>query len=152
MSRFEADGVRTKRRRIGGVFLAIGFAAVVATASKDYPREQTIVFRLPDPKSVTLIASFTKVGEAEARTGFTLSLADRVSRDVSHTIRVPDGDYIVTIELRRPTSARTFPGTDAGPGDETAAPALARAEETSVSRRVSLTGSEVVVPVPARSE
>lgn len=139
MSRFESNAPHTKRRRLAGLFLAMGFAAVVATASKDYPREQPIVFRLPDEKSATLVASFTKVGEADARTGFTLELGDRAFRDVSHTLRLPNGDYIVTIELRRPPSP---PGTN---GEE-------RGVETSVSRRVSLSGSEVVVPVPARSE
>ena len=130
MSLFDPDGAR-KRRRLAGFVLALGAAAVIATASKDYPREQPIVFRLPDSKRATLVASFTKVGEAEARTGFTLELPDRTFRDVSHTIRVPDGDYIVTLDLRRPAP---------------------RSPETSVSKRVSLSGNEVIVPVPARSE
>lgn len=115
------------RRRLAVSFLALGALVVVATVDKDYPREQPIVFRLPDSRAASLTASFTKVGDAEARTGFTLAVPERAFRDVSHTIRVPNGDYIVTVELRRPM------------------------EETSVSQRVSLAGGEVVVAVPARA-
>jgi hypothetical protein len=109
------------------LFLVLGAVAVVATAEKDYPREQPIVFRLADTRAASLTASFTKVGEGEARTGFTLAVPDRAFRDVTHKVRAPNGDYIVTVEVRRPM------------------------EETSVSRRVSLSGSEVVVSVPARA-
>jgi hypothetical protein len=129
MRHSDPDGAR-KRRRLAGVVLAAGGVAVILTASKDYPREQPIVFRLPDTKPVTLVASFTRVGEAEAHTGVTLELPERAFRDVNHVLRVPNGDYIVTIDLRGPVTRK----------------------ETSVSRRVSLSGSEVVVPVPARSE
>ena len=126
----------TGRRRLAVSFLVLGVVAVVATVGKDYPREQPIVFRLADARAATLTASFTKVGEAEARTGFTLAVPDRSFRDVTHTVRLPNGDYIVTVEVRHPTPA---PAPGKSP------------EETSVSRRVSLVGSEVVVSVPARA-
>jgi hypothetical protein len=132
MSRFGPPG-SPNRRRLGVLALGVGVAVVIATVSNDYPREQPIVFRLPDTRGGTLSASFTKVGEAEARTGFTLELGDRAHRDVNHSIRAPNGDYIVTIEFR-----------PAERGDDTS-------PETSVSERVSLSGSEVVVPVPARA-
>lgn len=128
------------RRRLALGFLVVGAAVVALTASKDYPREQPIVFRLADRHAVSLTASFTRVGEAEARTGFTLSLPDRPFSDVNHTIRVPNGDYMVTVEIRRG-------GSDGRVGSS----GPASSDETSVSRRVSLSGSEVVVPVPARA-
>jgi len=142
MSRDDPDGARNKRRRLGVLVLVIGAVAIFVTASKDYPREQPIVFRLPDTKPSTLVASFTKVGEMEASTGFTLELPDRAFRDVNHAIRVPNGDYIVTVEVRhRRSSGRR----DGSPSREQSP------EETSVSERVTLSGSEVVVPVPARA-
>jgi hypothetical protein len=130
MMRLDDPSGSKGRRRLAVSFLALGALVVVATVGKDYPREQPIVFRLPDSRAASLTASFTKVGEAEARTGFTLAVPDRSFRDVSHTIHLPNGDYIVTVELRRPTQ---------------------KPEETSVSQRVSLAGSEVVVSVPARA-
>ncbi|HEX6276861.1 MAG TPA: hypothetical protein VFZ53_27665 [Polyangiaceae bacterium] len=144
MSHPDPDGAR-KRRRLGGVVLALGGVVVIATVSKDYPREQPIVFRLPDTKPATLVASFTRAGNVEPHAGFTLELPERAFRDVNHVIRVPNGDYIVTVELRRPDATGTGQRDDAGVTRR-------RTEETSVSRRVSLGGSEVVVPVPARSE
>ena len=123
------------RRRIAVLFLLLGGAVLAATLAKDYPREQPVVFRLADTRAVTLIASFTMVGEAQARSGFTLTLPDRRLRDVSHAIRAPNGDYIVTVELRRPSSKV---GADSS-------------DETSVSQRVSLSGSEVVLFVPPRA-
>jgi hypothetical protein len=133
------------RRRYAFAFLVVGAAVVAVTAAKDYPREQPIVFRLADLRAVTLTASFTKLGEAEARTGVVLNLPERTLPDVNHTIRVPNGDYLVTVDLRR---ARGGSGEkwESGP-----AAAARSSEETSVSRRVSLSGSEVVVPVPARA-
>jgi hypothetical protein len=138
-----AHGEGAGRRRFAFLFLVAGAALLVATVGKDYPREQPIVFRLADQRAATLTASFTKVGDAEALTGFTMSLPDRALRDVNHTIRVPNGDYLVTVELRRPHR-----GSAAGTGGPEAS---ASSVETSVSRRVSLSGSEVVVPVPARA-
>ena len=132
MTELDPPGTRN-RRRLAILVLAVGAAAAVATVSNDYPREQPIVFRLPSTRRGTLSASFTKVGEAEARTGFTLELAERAHRDVNHSIRAPNGDYIVTIEFRP------------------RAPLGGTSPETSVSERVSLSGSEVVVPVPARA-
>ena len=135
-------GEGAARRRYAFLFLVAGGVLVATTVSKDVPREQPIVFRLADRRAVTLTASFTRVGEAEARTGFTLSLPDRAFPDVTHTIRVPNGDYLVTVEIRRPESGRSADGSEPGP---------ASSDETSLSRRVSLSGSEVVVPVPARA-
>jgi hypothetical protein len=134
MTRRDAGG-SPGRRRIAALFLVLGGVLLAVTVAKDYPREQPVVFRLADKRAVTLIASFTKVGEAQARSGITLSLPDRRLTDVSHVIHAPNGDYIVTVELRR-TSSKS--GTDAS-------------EETSVSQRVSLSGSEVVVFVPPRA-
>jgi hypothetical protein len=51
---------------------------------------------------------------------------------------VPNGDYIVTVELRRPPTPRPEGGG-------------VSSEETSVTERVILSGSEVVVSVPARA-
>lgn len=141
----------TGRRRLALLFLGLGAVAVVATAEKDYPREQPVVFRLADTRAASLTASFTKVGEAEARTGFTLAVPDRAFRDVTHKVRVPNGDYIVTVEVRRPPRPETGVGAGAPALTNSAPTPTRQAEETSVSRRVSLSGSEVVVSVPARA-
>ena len=142
----EIETGRIAKQASGAILATIGgtTALVAVTAAKDYPREQPIVFRLADRRAVTLTATFTRVGEAEPNTGVTLSLPDRAFPDVNHTIRVPNGDYLVTVELRRP-------GEDEGKRAPSSDPAHASSEETSVSRRVSLSGSEVVVPVPARA-
>jgi hypothetical protein len=128
------------RRRFAFAFLAIGAAGVALTLGKDYPRAQPIVFRIDDTRESALSATFTRVGEAEARTGFTLTLKAHHMRDVPHTVHLPDGDYIVTIELR-----------DAGDRDGGKTLPLDSTEETTVTRRVSLSGSEVVVPVPSKA-
>lgn len=132
----------SNRRRFAFAFLAIGAVAVALTMGKDYPRAQPIVFRTADLRESVLTATFTRVGEAEPRTGFTLNLAGRRSRDVTHTVHVPDGDYIVTIELRHAGDPEGRAGKTIPEGPP---------EETTVTRRVSLSGSEVVVPVPPRA-
>jgi hypothetical protein len=96
------------RRRAAVVVLALLAVVLVQTVSRDLPREQTLIFRFPlgeRTDATELTASFTRVGEREARAGVTLSLRDVTGHDIRCSVHLPNGDYIVTVELTEAASA-----------------------------------------------
>jgi hypothetical protein len=113
------------------VVLAVGVALVVATLEPDWPRDQKLVFRLPNSGFTPsrLEASFVPIGAARAIQGFTIAL-EPGQREVRHPTRLPDGDYLVTIGLTSTHSS--------GPN----APVKL---ETSEVRRVTLSGEETLI-------
>lgn len=149
------------RRRAAVVVLAVLAVVLFQTVSRDLPREQTLIFRFPlggRTDATELTASFTRVGEREARAGVTLSLREVAGHDIRCSVHLPNGDYIVTVELtggangssvsdnksahRAPQNSGTLTARDA---------ASEIRSETMVVRRVTLEGAESVVPLGART-
>ncbi len=125
------DGAR-HRKKGALLILAVGFALVLTTLGPDLPKDQPLNFRLPAAHSggpLRLQVSFTRVGAARALQGFTLEL-DGSTRSVRHQPRLPDGDYLVTIELTSTHSSGREPP--------------AKMETTEV-RRVTLAGQETTI-------
>jgi hypothetical protein len=90
------------RRRAALIVLALLAFVLFHTISRDLPREQQLVFRFPlgeRPPAEELTASFTRVGEREARAGISLSLRELKGHDIRCSVHLPNGDYIVTVEL-----------------------------------------------------
>jgi hypothetical protein len=130
------DGAR--KRRLGAlVVLAAGAALVLTTLKPDWPRDQTLIIRLPksDALPSRLEASFVPVGAARAVQGFTLAL-EPGRREVRHQSRLPDGDYLVTIELTSTHSS---------------GPSAAATLDTSEVRRVTLSGEETLIVLDGES-
>jgi len=129
-----AEPERRRHRRLGAwLVLLVGVGLAATTLGPAVPRDQVVVFRLPraaEPGPVRLDASFTQVGEREPQAGVSLTLDGGRPREVRHELRLPNGDYIVALEL---TS-----GANAGPS----AP---KKSETSRARRVTLAGDETLV-------
>jgi hypothetical protein len=126
---------RSRKRRLGAfVVLAVGTALVLAVLEPDWPREQPLIFRLPNGEAtpLRLDVALTEVGAARALQGFSIALESRRARDVRHSLRVPNGDYLVTIELTSThSSASNVPAKIA----------------SSAVRRVTLTGEETLIVV-----
>jgi hypothetical protein len=139
-------GTPAVRRRIAVAFLALGGVLAVRVLSHDLPHEQTLVFRLGETERrvpFTLDVSLTRVGDSDACAGLTLSRTGTESGDPRHTLRLPDGDYVVT--ARR---------TQRSDGDNLVVDAGASAlKEAGTSRveRVTLTGGEIIVPLASRA-
>jgi hypothetical protein len=96
------------RRRAAVVVLAVLAVVLFQTVSRDLPREQTLIFRFPlggRTSATELTASFTRVGEREARAGVTLSLRGVTGHDIRCSVHLPNGDYIVTVELTETATA-----------------------------------------------
>lgn len=129
----------SRRRRLGALLvLAVGVAVVATSFGGAAPREQPVVFRLPSAtpgRATALAADFTPAGDAEPLAGLTLSIDGAPGREVRQTVRLPDGDYIVSVEL-------TW-GDAAGPSAPTKS-------ETTYARRVTLNGHETLVVLDAK--
>jgi hypothetical protein len=124
---------RSRHRRYGAlVVLAVGAAILLALFEPDFPRDQTLIFRLPSTGAtpLELEVAFTPVGAARATQGFSIALTEPKRREIRHEVRLPNGDYLVTIEL---TSTHY------------SAPNAPAKLETSVGRRVTLSGQETLI-------
>jgi hypothetical protein len=125
---------RQRLRRVGGlVLLGIGLLLTTRVLSRTWPKEQTVVFRLPRPLAevaTRLEASFTPLGDAAPARGLSLTLNPPGPRDLRQTVDLPDGEYIVALEL-------TY--------TDKSGPSAPEKSETSRARRVTLTGQETLV-------
>jgi len=121
---------RPVRRLLARVALVGGIALAVSLVLPATPREQQLVFRFGSDSAAVrrLELSFTKRGEREPESGFTLNFPTGAPGRARHTVSLPNGDYVVTGAIERRAD-------DAGP------------TETSFERRVNLQGGETVLPL-----
>jgi hypothetical protein len=115
------------RRAAARLVLVVGLALALVSLLPQLPREQTLVFRVPESHVQRLDVSFTPHGEEQASGGFTLSFSGSAPHHVRHQVDLPNGDYELSIELTR----------DGNEGR--------RDQETSFVRRVTLAGGETII-------
>lgn len=132
-------GERSRQRRFGALLvLVIGIAVAVTVFGESAPQDQALVFRLPmrpGASATVLEAHFTPVGEREPIRGLTLTVSFPQPREVRQPVRLPDGDYIVAVQLTwEPVSGPSAPVK----------------METISARRVTLNGHETLVVLDAK--
>jgi hypothetical protein len=111
----------------------VGGGALVATfVARSAPHDQTIAIRAGSRDLQRLAGVITRVGDDEPTVGFSLSFPEASPRTIRHTFSAPNGTYIVVITF----AERREKGT----GDLNPIPT-----ETTLERRVSLVGGEVIV-------
>jgi hypothetical protein len=147
-----------RRRLIGSLALVVGLVLASLPVLSHVPREQTLVFRLEDRSVTRLDASFTQAGEPTPLGAVTLRFPDRAPRSVRHQVSLPNGEYVIAVEVEsaeRPGKELSEPASPA----EGRRPHIGRAprpdgelssgsqsaRETSFVRRVSLQGGETVI-------
>jgi hypothetical protein len=123
------------RRWIARGALAVGVAGAAAVVASAAPRDHSLVFWAEGRRITELRASVVRHADDEPFHGVTLRFDGDGRERVRHVVAVPHGDYVIHV------TAALF----AAPGARL--PAL----ETSVSRRVSLDGTETVILIPAES-
>ena len=142
-------GTRTLRQRAAFLFIVIGAFLLARSVGRDWPHEQTLIYRLEGELARTplkLEASVTRVGEGEARAGMTVERDGTERANPRQTLRLPDGEYVVTVAWEpRETGARN----GAVPAGNRAT-AAGKEVETSSVHRVTLGGGEVVVSIRPR--
>lgn len=125
---------RQRLRRLGGLLLlGVGLLLATKLLNRTWPREQTIVFRLPRPLAevaTRLEANFTPLGDTAPTRGLSFALNPPGPRDLRQTVNLPDGEYIIALSL-------TY--------TDKSGPSAPEKSETSRARRVTLTGQETLV-------
>lgn len=126
-----AEHGRLRRFATRAVLLS-GAALLGTYIAARVPREQTLVFK-PGPVRVTsLSASWSAEGDAEPLGGVTLNFPEPTSRSIRHQTSLPNGDYVVRVEL----AYEPEPTPDGAPAPRA---------ETTVVERVRLEGGETPI-------
>jgi len=134
-------GTAAWRRRVALGFLLLGSVVASRAISSDLPHEQSLIFRLREEDRHTplkLTVNFVRVGESEPRAGLSVTRDGHENGDIHETVRLPNGDYVVTIEWEHvDTSERGVTSEH-------------KENETSRVERVTLSGGELVVSMDKR--
>ncbi|HEY2406842.1 MAG TPA: hypothetical protein VGI10_12610 [Polyangiaceae bacterium] len=119
------------RKLVSRAVIIAGLLPLLAYASRWVPREQTLVFELPASTGVAarFSATWRHSGEREPLGGATWTFESPPNR-VTYRVSLPDGDYVVNLELSSTDSAQAHEGV-----------------QTSWERRVTLRAGETVLVV-----
>lgn len=133
-------GTRSLRQRVAIIVVGLGAWFTISALAESWPKEQTIAFRLSDAlahEPLRLEASVTRVGDVEASAGLTIARSGSETDTSRHTLRLPDGSYVVAVAWELTGEVRELELTS-------------KEGETSSVHRVTLSGGEVVVPIGPR--
>ena len=140
-------GTAALRRRLALGCLALGAVLASRGFSRDLPHEQTLIFRLGNAVGrprLKLSATLLRVGESEPSAGFTIVHDGNASGDPVQKLRLPNGDYVVTVEWQE--------NSGVAEPESTAKPRVmeTKESETSLVERVTLTGGDTIVQLEKR--
>jgi hypothetical protein len=128
--------------------VALGAVLVGGQLMRSVPREQTLIFPVGSafPHATRFAASWKQLGDEEPRGSVTLTFADAPPLQIRQQTKLPNGDYIVTIDIQegdragKPASEKAVVGSRAG---ETSVGR--EGLQTNIERRVSLAGGEALI-------
>ncbi len=106
------------------------------------PREQVLLFPVGSvfPDAVRFDASWKRTGDSEPSGGVSLSFGKAPPLQIAQHAKLPDGDYVVTSNI---TEISPFAEPTLGPS------AGHERVETSIERRVTLSGGETRIELSA---
>jgi hypothetical protein len=122
------------RRRAAALVLIAGVVLALATTTRHARHDTALIFRFdPDLSEGVrqLSASWTPAGELEPAGGVALNFPAGPGREVRHVLSLPQGDYVISLQIAPPELERRMP-------------------ETTLVRRVTLAGTDVVIPLVTR--
>ncbi len=101
------------RKRLARWVLVLGAVTLVLYLGPRWPREQELVFELgPSRGDLTrLEASWSKEGDPEVGGGMTWDFQGPPPESVRRTLSLPNGQYMITVELTYKGSGNTRPKT-----------------------------------------
>jgi hypothetical protein len=126
--------MQVRRRVVTRSILVLGAALVVGQVMRDMPRDQTLVFPVGSvfPNATRFAASWKRQGDREPHGGVSLTFNAAAPLQIRQHATLPDGDYIVTLEIAEDPPAGEMARRRAG-------------LQTSIERRVSLGGGETLI-------
>ncbi len=113
---------------------------------RSMPREQTLIFPVGSvfPNATRFAASWKQAGDAEPRGGVSLTFDHAPPLQIRQHAKLPDGDYIVTIDiLQAPQDAQREKAGQMPQAGETSG--SREGLQTNIERRVSLAGGEALI-------
>ena len=148
---FFAHGSFT-RRLLTRAVVVLGAVLVGGQVMRSLPREQTLIFPVGSafPNATRFVASWRHAGEdhAEPEGGVTLGFTSPPPLQIRQQVKVPNGDYIVAIEIESAVSAESHHrAAENSRHPETATPS--ERLQTNIERRVTLSGGETTIALAA---
>jgi hypothetical protein len=146
------------RRLAARAAVVLGAVLVGGQLMHAAPREQTLIFPVGStfPNAIRFAASWKQAGDDEPRGGVSLTFDQAPPLQIRQRAKLPDGDYIVSIDIReRPQRPEKGAPHESEPGE--AGPASGNAPQagetagsreglqTTIERRVSLVGGEALI-------
>lgn len=112
----------------------LGAVLVGGQLMRSVPREQTLIFPIGSvfPNATRFAASWKRPGDEEPRGGVSLSFDRAPPLQIRQRTKLPDGDYIVSIDILQAPQAGETSGSHEG-------------LQTNIERRVSLGGGEALI-------
>ena len=135
--------------------VVLGAVLVGGQLMRAVPREQTLIFPVGSvfPNATRFAASWKQPGDEEARGGVSLTFDQAPPLQIREHARLPDGDYIVTIDIlqaprqapreEEPEKASQQGRAQASQTGETSG--SREGLQTNIERRVSLAGGEALI-------
>jgi hypothetical protein len=140
------------RRLVTRAVVVLGLVWLGAFAARSVPHEQTLIFPVGSlfPNATRFGASWTRVDDREPRGGITLNFNAPPPLQIRQHTSLPNGDYIVSIEVRAAKVAdyqtsEPISQNEAGAQSSTGG----RRVETNIVRRVTLSGGETSIALAA---
>jgi hypothetical protein len=147
------------RRLLTRAVVVLGAVLVGGQLMRALPREQTLIFPVGSvfPDATRFAASWKQPGDDEPRGGVSLTFDRAPPLQVRQRTKLPDGDYIVTIDIlsANHSDGGGRPGQSSPPGQtRPSRQSAGQASETSgsreglqtnIERRVSLAGGEALI-------
>jgi len=116
---------------------------------RSVPREQTLVFPVGSvfPNATHFSASWKQAGDDEPRGGVSLTFDEPPPLQIRQRTKLPNGDYIVTIDIRQENAAAAPERAEAADRARQAGETSGSREglQTNIERRVSLAGGEALI-------
>jgi len=139
-------GGSSARRLVTRAIVALGAVLVGGQLMRAVPREQTLIFPVGSvfPNATRFAASWKQPGDDEPRGGVSLSFDQPPPLQIRQRTKLPNGDYIVTIDILQ--ADRVGQATQAGLARQDSETAGSREGlQTNIERRVSLDGGEALI-------
>lgn len=137
------------RRMLTRAAIVGGAVFVGGLVMRSLPHDQTLIFPVGTvfPNATRFVASWREPGDApnDPRGGVTLTFTSRPPSNIRQHVKVPNGDYIVTIEISTPAQAANTQEISRPPGTAAASEGL----QTNIERRVTLSGGETTIALAA---
>ena len=132
------------------IFGAVWVGGIVM---RSLPHDQVLLFPIGSafPNATRFSASWRQPNEAEARGGVTLTFDSAPPLQIREHANLPNGDYVVSVEVFAPSRTLANPGREDPPmiPQNTRVSPESRGVQTNIERRVTLIGGETLVALAA---